>query len=256
MGLENSLNFGGRKGTVVNGYFINKTLEKLHHTAITVASTNGETNIIIVDESCRWCGTGKRTVDIDIHDRAIISHGNMGVLIQGNRRIANHPEKRISFPNKAIHHATLIPSEEHAITGSIGATGKLSGNAANLHGGRFYPGINSNLISNVQACRIRNLDKIIPPIEAKSVVNYARGKGGPVEQRAVIAALDIKSIPITRPPTHQARWRLDTGHNCDREFLLAGFSLGIGDFHRKSERPVNCWGTADFACRRKAQTRR
>src|SRR5436309_7924135 len=54
---------------------------------------------------------------------------------------------------------------------------------------------------------VRQTHKIIHPIEAKCLADYASGERCTALEYAVVAADDVVGVPVPRPPTDQAGWR-------------------------------------------------
>src|SRR5439155_1150624 len=84
--------------------------------------------------------------------------------------------------------------------------------------GRIDPSRKGNLILNLQRRRdrISNEDILIGAIEAKRPAHLAQGKGRPVFERAVVAALNVDRSVIAWPPTDQSRRRRGAGLHLER----------------------------------------
>ena len=75
----------------------------------------------------------------------------------------------------------------------------------------------------MQYRRVRNLNKVIGPIERECVPYETEvGRGGATLERAVIRAKDCQCVPISGPPTNQPIWSRETA----RTFYLKSRERG------------------------------
>src|ERR1017187_6693062 len=76
----------------------------------------------------------------------------------------------------------------------------------------FHPEVDGELIGRVLAGRLGNLHVVIHAVERETLPDAARGKGGPILERAIIGTDRVQSVPLPAPPTRSEERRV--GKEC------------------------------------------
>ena len=85
----------------------------------------------------------------------------------------------------------------------------------------IYPGIERNL--RIGLNRLGNCYRVIIPVQTKTLINFASGKGRTVLECAVIMANNVGGVSVARPPSgHSARGTGAGYRRHERLSLIAG----------------------------------
>src|SRR6266568_9422622 len=174
--------------------------------------------LCIIEEG--GCFSDLNAIQIDTKKLTLLDSANHVVpLIQGDHTTIRHGgiNAELEIPKLKPHPAVRINVEEIFPLSNVTLHYHWASRTI-VHVyrvlGQVYPGFHRHLPVRTsmwtQHGAVRHTDKVIDAVKTECLADETRGEGRAVLQCAAIAALDVRGIAISRPPTHQAGRRRDT----------------------------------------------